>query len=153
MITKKEFERRNYRRQNPSKIPVRCVETLQYYESIAEAARQTGICQTSICDCIHYQQRTAGGYHWITNKKYCRIYVCKVNYWIENSYLDKENQDRVKSLYKAYLQGIELNLYSKLILGMIDKDIIKPQKEAFIQDLIDRIDRYNDMRVNGANFN
>ncbi len=152
MITKKEFERRNYRRQNPSKIPVRCVETSQYYESIAEAARQTGICETSIRDCIHYQQRTAGGYHWITNKKYCRIFECKVNYWIENSYLDKENQDRTKLLYKAYLYGIELNPYFKIIINMIKNDIVNPQKEAFIQDLIDRIDRYNDMRVNGAEF-
>lgn len=152
MITKEEFERRNYRRQNPSKIPVRCVETSQYYESVAEAARQTGICETSIRDCVHYQQRTAGGYHWITNKKYCRIFRCKLYYWIENSYLNKENQDRVKALYSAYLQGIELNPYFKLILAMIEKDIVKPQEEAFKQDLIDRINRYNDMRVNGAEF-
>lgn len=152
MITKEEFERRNYRRQNPRKIPVRCVETSQYYESIAEAARQTGICETSIRDCIHYQQRTAGSYHWITNKKYCRIFRCKLYYWLENSYLSKENQDRVKSIYNAHLQGIELNPYFKLILDMIKKDIVIPQKEAFTQDLIDRIDRYNDMRVNGAEF-
>lgn len=149
MITKKEFERRR----NPRKIPVRCVETSQYYESIAEAARQTGICETSIRDCIHYQQRTAGGRHWITNKKYCRIFECKAYYWIENSYLNKENQDRVKPLYKIYLQGIELNPYFKLIINMVENDIIKPQKEAFTQDLIDRINRYNDMRVNGAKFN
>lgn len=152
MITKEEFERRQNRRKNPSKIPVRCVETSQYYESIAEAARQTGICETSINNCIHYQQRTAGGYHWITNKKYCWIYICKLYYWIENSYLDKENQDRVKALYKAYLQGIELNPYFEIILSMVKNDIVNPQKEAFIQDLIDRIDRYNDMRVNGAEF-
>lgn len=152
MITKEEFEKRQYQRRNPSKIPVRCVETSQYYESIAEAARQTGICETSIGNCIHYQQRTAGGYHWITNKKYCRIYICKLYYWIENSFLDKENQDRVKSLYKAYLQGIELNPYFKIILSMVKNDIVNPQKEAFIQDLIDRIDRYNDMRVNGTEF-
>jgi hypothetical protein len=38
-ITKEEFERRNYRRRNPSKIPVICVETLELYESIAEASR------------------------------------------------------------------------------------------------------------------
>lgn len=152
MITKEEFERRQNRRKNPSKIPVRCVETLKRYESIAEAARQTGICETSIGNCIHYQQRTAGGYHWITNKKYCQIFRCKAYYWIENSYLDKENQDRVKALYNAYLQGIELNPYFKMIISMVKNDIVNPQKEAFIQDLIDRIDRYNDMRVNGAEF-
>lgn len=152
MITREEFERRNYRRRNPSKIPVRCVETLKSYESIAEAARQTGICETSISNCIHYQQRTAGGYHWITNKKYCQIYVCKVYYYIENSFLDKENQDRVKSLFEAYFQGIKLNPYFRVIINMVKNDIIKPQKEAFIQDLIDRIERYNDMRVNGAEF-
>lgn len=152
MITKEEFERRQYRRQNPSTIPVRCVETSQYYESVAEAARQTGICKTSIYNCVHYQQRTAGGYHWITNKKYCRIFRCKLYYWIENSYLDKENQDRVKSLFEAYFQGTKLNPYFKMIISMVKNDIVKPQKEAFIQDLIDRIDRYNDMRVNGAEF-
>lgn len=152
MITEKEFERRQNRRRNPSKIPVRCVETSQYYESIAEAARQTGICETSISDCIHYQQRTAGGYHWITSKKYCRIFECKVYYWIENSSLSKENQDRAKSIYYAYLHGIELNPYFELILGFVKKDIVNPQKEAFTQDLIERIDRYNDMRVNGAEF-
>lgn len=152
MISKEEFERRQYRRRNPSKIPVRCVETSQYYESIAEAARQTGICETSIGDCIHYQQRTAGGYHWITNKKYCRIFECKAYYWIENSFLGKENQKIAKTIYQAHLHGIELDPYFKLILGFVAKDIIKPQEEAFIQDLIERIERYNDMRVDGAEF-
>ena len=153
MITKEEFERRNYRRQNPSTIPVRCVETSQYYKSIAEAARQTGICETSIRNCVHYQQRTAGGYHWITNNKLLRIFECKLYYYIENSYLDKENQDRVKSLFEAYFQGAELNPHFKMIIEMVLRDIVNPQKKAFKQDLIDRINRYNDMRVNGAEFN
>lgn len=152
MISEREHERREFLRRNPQIVPVRCVETSQYYESIAEAARQTGANKTSIQNCLHYRQRTAGGYHWITNKKYCRIFECKANYWIENSYLSKENQDRVKPLYKAYLQGIELNPYFKIIINMVVNDIIKPQKEAFTQDLIDRIDRYNDMRLDGAEF-
>ncbi len=151
-ITKEEFERRNYRRRNPSKIPVICVETLELYESIAEASRQTGICDTSIRDCIHYQQRTAGGYHWITENKYRRIFECKVFYWIENSYLSEEDKERVNFVYNAYFQGIKLNSFAKLIIKLVKSDIIEPQKEAFIQDLIERIERYNNMRVNGAEF-
>ena len=41
-----------------------CIETGIIYDSIHEAERQTGIYQTSICQCCLGRYKTSGGYHW-----------------------------------------------------------------------------------------
>lgn len=43
---------------------VRCIETDIIYESLSEAARQTGICLSSISKCCNGKRKTAGGFHW-----------------------------------------------------------------------------------------
>lgn len=53
----------NHKRQHRIK-KVRCIETGVIYESISDAARQTGICRESIGKCCNGNQKTAGGYHW-----------------------------------------------------------------------------------------
>lgn len=52
------------RNKDNTPIPVRCVETGQIYESIAEAGRQTGISRHGINDCLLGYHKTAKGYHW-----------------------------------------------------------------------------------------
>lgn len=44
--------------------PVLCVETNKIYESIKEAARQTGALKGNISHCLSNKRNTAGGYHW-----------------------------------------------------------------------------------------
>lgn len=41
-----------------------CIETKVIYESISEAARQTGISRENLKTSIHGGRRSAGGYHW-----------------------------------------------------------------------------------------
>ena len=43
---------------------VLCVETNKIYESIKEAARQTGALKGNISHCLSNKRNTAGGYHW-----------------------------------------------------------------------------------------
>lgn len=54
------------KRQQPKKnrILCKCIETDIIYNSIREAARETGICRSSIMQAIDVETRTAGGYHW-----------------------------------------------------------------------------------------
>ena len=49
---------------NPNARPVICLETLDVYETAAEASKATGA--TKICDCAKrsYKHRTSGGFHW-----------------------------------------------------------------------------------------
>lgn len=54
---------KNHRRQQNCKR-VLCIETGVIYESTREAARQTGIAQSSISQCCNGKLKTAGGYHW-----------------------------------------------------------------------------------------
>ena len=46
------------------KQAVICLETKQVYESVNEASRETGICNSSISRCCRYQQSKAGGFSW-----------------------------------------------------------------------------------------
>ena len=41
-----------------------CIETRQSYNTITEAARQTGINYSSISQCCNGKCKTAGGFHW-----------------------------------------------------------------------------------------
>lgn len=41
-----------------------CIETGIIYESLSEAARQTGIDKSSISKCCCGKRKTAGGFHW-----------------------------------------------------------------------------------------
>ena len=43
---------------------VRCVETDTIYKNIADAGRQTNICERGIHFALTGKQKTAGGYHW-----------------------------------------------------------------------------------------
>lgn len=43
---------------------VLCIETGQSYDSMTEAARQTGIAQSNISQCCNGKNKTAGGFHW-----------------------------------------------------------------------------------------
>ena len=43
---------------------VLCIETGVIYESTREAARQTGIAQSSISQCCNGKLKTAAGFHW-----------------------------------------------------------------------------------------
>ena len=49
---------------HPHAKAVRCIETGAVYPSIREAARQTGLFATHICDVIKGSRETTGGYHW-----------------------------------------------------------------------------------------
>lgn len=51
-------------REHTTKIPVKCVETNQKYESIRAASTATNIDASSISRCCKGQQLTAGKYHW-----------------------------------------------------------------------------------------
>ena len=53
----------NHKRQKRCK-KVRCIETGVIYESISDAARQTGICRQNIGKCCNGKIKTAGGFHW-----------------------------------------------------------------------------------------
>lgn len=55
--TKKKIGESNSRK-------VRCIETNIIYDSIAEAASQTGCFSTNITAACHGRQNTAAGYHW-----------------------------------------------------------------------------------------
>lgn len=44
--------------------PVQCVETGVIYESIKEAARQTGLAKNKISYCCRGIRNKTGGYHW-----------------------------------------------------------------------------------------
>lgn len=43
---------------------VRCIETGIIYESVHEAARQTGISNGNISQCCNGKRKSAGGFHW-----------------------------------------------------------------------------------------
>ena len=43
---------------------VKCVETGQIFESIAEASRQTGCASTNIVNVCKGKKKTCGGFHW-----------------------------------------------------------------------------------------
>lgn len=47
-----------------NKKPVRCIELDIVYESLIQAAIQTGANAGSISGCIHNRKKSAGGYHW-----------------------------------------------------------------------------------------
>jgi endonuclease YncB( thermonuclease family) len=52
------------RRENRSKRAVVCTSTGQVFESLSEAARQTGARIASIQECCKGQRKTANGYGW-----------------------------------------------------------------------------------------
>ncbi len=41
-----------------------CIETMERYESVTQAAQETGISRTAINNCIVGRSKTAGGYRW-----------------------------------------------------------------------------------------
>lgn len=43
---------------------VKCVETGEIFESVADAAESVGVCRSCVKDQLHGRQRTAGGFHW-----------------------------------------------------------------------------------------
>jgi hypothetical protein len=43
---------------------VRCIETAERYESVTQAAKETGISRTAINNCVKGRSKTAGGYRW-----------------------------------------------------------------------------------------
>ncbi|MBO7720014.1 NUMOD4 motif-containing HNH endonuclease [Candidatus Saccharibacteria bacterium] len=49
---------------SPLAVSVLCVETGVVYNSVAEAARKTGILRTAIHNCVGGFSATSGGYHW-----------------------------------------------------------------------------------------
>ena len=48
----------------PRRKPVRCVETGITYESIYDAAKQTGLAKNKISYCCRGIRQKTGGYHW-----------------------------------------------------------------------------------------
>lgn len=46
------------------KKPVICIETQTMYSSVTEAAKQTGLNQNHITDCLKKRRDSVGGYHW-----------------------------------------------------------------------------------------
>lgn len=49
--------------------PILCIETNIRYDSIMEASRMTGICNSSICEAVNGKRKTAGGFHWKSVKR------------------------------------------------------------------------------------
>ena len=43
---------------------VQNIDTLNIYDSLTKAEKETGICKTQICLCCKFKAKTAGGYHW-----------------------------------------------------------------------------------------
>ena len=50
--------------EHPRAKKVLCVELNATYDTLAEAARATGLLNTTICNCCKGVSKTAGGYHW-----------------------------------------------------------------------------------------
>lgn len=50
------------RKKNPKRV--RCIETGEIFDSLAEAARAVGRDRTNICSCLKGRQKTCGGFHW-----------------------------------------------------------------------------------------
>lgn len=49
---------------NDKKKMIRCIETDMLYESIAQAAKETGVNRSKISDVCNGRRKTTGGYHW-----------------------------------------------------------------------------------------
>lgn len=49
---------------HPRARRVLCVETNTIYQTIAQAARETGILNTAICACLKGKSKSSGGYQW-----------------------------------------------------------------------------------------
>lgn len=43
---------------------VQNIDTLNIYDSLTKAEKETGICKTQICLCCKFKAKTAGGYRW-----------------------------------------------------------------------------------------
>lgn len=55
----------NHKLNSPLRKAVKNVDTGEVYQSVREAARQTGICNVSISCCLTGKQKHAGGYKWV----------------------------------------------------------------------------------------
>lgn len=49
---------------NPKAKKVYCIELNITFNTLKEASEKLNICRSSIGDCLHGRQKTAGGYHW-----------------------------------------------------------------------------------------
>lgn len=49
---------------NPRAKKVHCIELNITFNTLKEASEKLNICRSSIGDCLHGRQKTAGGYHW-----------------------------------------------------------------------------------------
>ena len=65
-----DYTKRKMSESYSRKVPVRCVELNQEFETIQAASLHFGIDRRSIFGCLKGTQKTAGGYHWeiITGK-------------------------------------------------------------------------------------
>lgn len=63
-ISEEVGERRNYPKHIDRRRVV-CIETGAVYDTIKAAAAATGICKSSISNCLNKIYSSAGGYHWM----------------------------------------------------------------------------------------
>jgi group I intron endonuclease len=50
----------------PNKKPIQCIETGIIYKSISEASRQLKVSRTTLISALQQNNKTAGGYHWVS---------------------------------------------------------------------------------------
>jgi hypothetical protein len=50
----------------PNKKSIQCLETGIIYKSISEASRQLKVSRTTLISALQQNNKTAGGYHWVS---------------------------------------------------------------------------------------
>lgn len=55
---------RNERSANNKKKKVKCIETDEIFDSVNAAARQAGVCASTMSMHLHGHKKSCGGYHW-----------------------------------------------------------------------------------------